>query len=401
MGIYFSGPDPVWTCSAAEETEGGIITSTSHREEDSPPIPALLDKHSYDIGCAAVGTSLYVFGGYQDLNHVTKTMQYYELQSNTWKNAPPLPAHAAESHSAIAQDDRYFYVLSGQLGAQCMPPVKQSFVFDTQDQGWTEIPELPVARYGGCAGILNNRLHFVGGFDSDRRTPMADHFSMSMDELHKWMADTGTLDTKKPSWRKEPDIPSSAGHVLCEVLTTSQGSKLYFFGGEANDYYPRDASNGDHTCVPGLEHNRPFVFLFDGDNWERGPDMPYPLSHAEGSRVVSRGQHGRKDGVFIFAGSGKHEQEIAPDNPILSDGILWFSAETQEFKRLGNTYPVGTGRKGTCGIGYIEKNETAKDGGDVTMLVVGGQGTQSKSVPWAHGQINRYAMLCRGGVSAL
>ena len=64
--------------------------------------------------------------------------------------------------------------------------------------------------------------------------------------------------------------------------------------------------------------------------------MPYTLSHAEGNRVISKGEHGGTDGAFINAGSGKYEQEIASDYPILSDRILWFSAKTQKFKRVRN-----------------------------------------------------------------
>jgi glycosyltransferase involved in cell wall biosynthesis len=385
---YFSASDPLWTCSSQEEKGNTLVTTRSHSEEMSPVVPALPGIKSYDIGCANVGTNLYVYGGYQDLNHVTKKMQYYDIQANVWVSAPSLPPRAAESHSASTQDDRYLYSLSGQLGAQCSPPVKHSFMYDTVEQQWYEIPELPVARYGGCAGILNGRLHFVGGFDDDRRTPMPDHYSMLVNELHSWISNPSS---EKPVWRKEPEIPNSTGHVLCKVLTTQEGPKLFFFGGEVNDYYPRDAKNGDHTCVPGLEFNRPFVFSFDGASWKRGPDMPYPLSHAEGSRTVSSSS----DGLFIFGGSGKHEQELMPDVPVLTDGILWFSADTQDFKRVGTIYPLGTGRKGTCGIGHIDTSKGGKDRGQVTMFVVGGQGSQSTSLPWA-GPINKYAMLCKG-----
>lgn len=243
-----------------------------------------------------------------------------------------------------------------------------------------------MARYGGCAGILNNRLHFVGGFDKDRRTPMPDHFSISVDDLHSWFSNPKV---EEPSWRKERDIPGSAGHALCSILSTQEGQELFFFGGEANDYFPRDVEKGDNTCVPGLEFNKPFVFSYDGKNWKRGPDMPYPLSHAEGSRVVS--EHG--DGIFIFGGSSNHEQELAPDIPILSDAILYFSSKTKKIKRVGNIFPLGVGRKGTCGIGHIENN-------DVTMFVVGGQGSVSRNFPMA-GPINKFMSLCKGGVEAL
>lgn len=255
------------------------------------------------------------------------------------------------------------------------------------EKKWLEIPELPVAWYGGCAAILHGRLHFVGGFDKDRRTPRPDHYSMDINELYSWLLD---MTVEAPAWQKELDIPSSSGHVLCNALTTAQGPKLYFFGGEANDYYPKNPSRGNHRCVPGLEFNRPFVHIYDGKSWERGPDLPYPLSHAEGSRVVSADG----DGLFFFGGSSVHEQELKPDIPILTDGILYFSADKNEFRRVGNMYPIGVGRKAACGIGNVDKS------GNITMFVVGGQRSQSTTQPWAK-DINKFAMLCTSSISNL
>lgn len=144
------------------------------------------DEGVYDVGCASVGTNLYMFGVYEDLNTVTMKMQYYNLTTNTWHESTSLPENAAESHTTTTQDDYYFYMLPGQWGSQCMPPVKNLFVFDRHAQTWTKIPSLSVARYGGCTG--DNQLHFMVGFDSDRRMPMPDHFSTSMKKLHKQRA---------------------------------------------------------------------------------------------------------------------------------------------------------------------------------------------------------------------
>lgn len=136
---YFSRFDQKWTCSAQEELNGKVITYRSHSNGDSPEPPMLPVIKSYDIGCANVGSDLYLFGGYQDLNHVTKIMQYYDLKANLWVNATALPKNAAESHMASTNDDRYFYSLSGQLGAQCSPPVKSSFAYDTVQKQWLQV----------------------------------------------------------------------------------------------------------------------------------------------------------------------------------------------------------------------------------------------------------------------
>ena len=77
---------------------------------------------------------------------------------------------------------------------------------------------------------------------------MPNHYSIAVNELHTWLSSDSS--SEKPVWRKEADIPVSAGHASCAVLSTLHGpSKLYFFGGEANDYYPKDASAGDYIWI--------------------------------------------------------------------------------------------------------------------------------------------------------
>ena len=112
---YFARDDPLWTCTSQEEKDGTIVMHRSHSNaENNPAAPMLPNIKSFDIGCGNVGTNLFTFGGYQDQNHVTKTMQYYNMKENIWVDAPQLPEKAAESHQAITQDDRYIYSLSGE-----------------------------------------------------------------------------------------------------------------------------------------------------------------------------------------------------------------------------------------------------------------------------------------------
>lgn len=74
-------------------------------------------------------------------------MQFYDLKENVWVDAPALPENAAESHMASTNDDRYFYSISGQLGAQCSPPVKSSFAYDTVQKQWLQVRELFLASF--------------------------------------------------------------------------------------------------------------------------------------------------------------------------------------------------------------------------------------------------------------
>ena len=382
-----------WRCSAALAKEnGGHVTVEKNFERSfsswaAPPDPTLSATTSYDLRCVSIGDDFYILGGYTSIDNVTKRAERYSLSRNEWRSAPPLPDAAAESHTAVTNDDRYIYLLSGQRGAQCNPPINASFVFDSIEQEWREIPALPVARYAACAAVMGDRLHFVGGMDVDRRTPRTEHYSLSLPDLKSFLSGGAAA---APEWRLEPPIPSGSGHAFCQVLS----GKLYYFGGEAEDFYAQDPDSGNFDCTPGLEWNNPFVYIYDGSTWSRGPDMPYPLSHVDGfSMSTSRADN---DVTFLLGGSGPHEDFI-PDHPILSDGILMFSAKSQRFERIGSLYPVGFARKAACGTGWIVDHNSSLEHQSqrrhLRLLVIGGQASATRSVPWP-GPIEPFTMIC-------
>jgi hypothetical protein len=392
--------DSSWACSTSKlqpHPRNPRKQKLVHKQSETdsklapPPFPELPTLSAvFDLGCASFGSQLYVIGGYVDLDHVSKEVQYYDLDKNVWKQAPPLPAQAAESHTAVTSDDRYIFVLSGQLGAQCSRPVKSVHAYNTETQIWSALPDLPVARYSACAAIMNGKLHLVGGNDVDRRTPRRDHFSMSMDHLRTFLEGGNN---EAPGWQREPDIPYGSGHVTCRVLSASSNeTKLFYFGGEVEDYYAKAPDQNNFTCVPGKEFHNPFVFLFDGIQWERGPDMPFHLSHVEGSHLVAPDTaHGPQSHAIFLGGSGRHEEEIMPDTPVLSDGMLLFSAKSLRFKRIGSLWPLGAARKALCGIARLTPGRDDSMHADV--FVYGGQASQSPSVPWP-GPLENFALRC-------
>jgi glycosyltransferase involved in cell wall biosynthesis len=411
---------PLWRCTSARVDKRKTLVERSHGDQTQIDTPVLPLDARYEMGCALVGSTLYQFGGYQAIDRVSKNMEYYNIDENRWTRTTPLPLLAAETHSALAvsSDNRYIYVVSGQRGPACNRPTKKSFAFDTHNQEWFEIPELPAARYAGCAAILNGRLHFVGGSGIDRFTPMRNHYSISLEEIHasrleNYKNASSSSREKAPGWIDEPEIPYGLGHVVCRVLSsdsTSQNtSKLYFFGGESGDYYARSPDTNDFSCVVGDEYASPIVFVYDGSKWERGPDMPYALSHVIGGffSPASIGNHNNitddndnpPEGALFFGGSGAHVDD-SPDQPVLSDSILWFSAKTQSFERIGSLFPIGLARKGACGYGRVITEDSDENSGKTSterrlqLYLVGGQATESTNSPFPAHEIENFALQC-------
>jgi len=93
--------------------------------------------------------------------------------------------------------------------------------FRSDNLGWSRGPPLPEPRAGGGLAVSQGRLHFFGGYTSDRDTVAADHWSLPL--------------RGDGSWTREADMPTPRAHLAAATL---EGS-IYALGG-ANDHDPRD-----------------------------------------------------------------------------------------------------------------------------------------------------------------
>ncbi len=96
--------------------------------------------------------------------------------------------------------------------------------FRSADRGWSRGPPLPEPRAGGGFAISQGRLHFFGGYKSDRDTVAADHWSLPLRE--------------DGSWTREADMPNPRGHLAAATLDGS----IYALGGANGESFRlRDA----------------------------------------------------------------------------------------------------------------------------------------------------------------
>jgi hypothetical protein len=159
-----------------------------------PPCPSAL----LDAGGAQVGDRLYVVGGFESQAVVNRRLLVLDLRTGQWRTGPPLPPRVPDSHAAVCADnERFLYVVAGQLGPNCRPAIPDGFSYDTVTERWGRLPDLPAPRYAGTMQLLGDRLHFVGGAQSDRFTPAADHWSIAVQN-------GAAMELK---WREEAPVP--------------------------------------------------------------------------------------------------------------------------------------------------------------------------------------------------
>ncbi|EEC82848.1 hypothetical protein OsI_27676 [Oryza sativa Indica Group] len=276
-------------------------------EMPAAPVPRL-DGYSVQIG-----DLLYVFAGYENLDHVHSHVDVYNFTSNTWTGRFDMPKEMANSHLGIATDGRYIYALTGQFGPQCRSPINRNFVVDTVTKEWHELPPLPVPRYAPATQLWRGRLHVMGGGKEDRHEPGLEHWSLAV-------KDGKALENE---WRTEIAIPRGGPHRACIVAN----DKLFVIGGQEGDFMAKPGSP-IFKCVRRHEVVYGDVYMLDdGNKWKQLSPLPKPNSHIECAWVIVN------NSVIIVGGTT--EKHPITKKMILVGEVFRFNLDTLTWSVIG------------------------------------------------------------------
>ncbi|KAF2917924.1 hypothetical protein DAI22_08g019800 [Oryza sativa Japonica Group] len=276
-------------------------------EMPAAPVPRL-DGYSVQIG-----DLLYVFAGYENLDHVHSHVDVYNFTSNTWTGRFDMPKEMANSHLGIATDGRYIYALTGQFGPQCRSPINRNFVVDTVTKEWHELPPLPVPRYAPATQLWRGRLHVMGGGKEDRHEPGLEHWSLAV-------KDGKALENE---WRTEIAIPRGGPHRACIVAN----DKLFVIGGQEGDFMAKPGSP-IFKCVRRHEVVYGDVYMLDdGNKWKQLSPLPKPNSHIECAWVIVN------NSVIIVGGTT--EKHPITKKMILVGEVFRFDLDTLTWSVIG------------------------------------------------------------------
>jgi hypothetical protein len=130
---------------------------------------------------------MYFFGGYDyDGSVMSKSVQVFDIANETraWSIVATLPPGVAESHQGLACDAKHnrIFVIAGQLGPSCSPPVANAWLFDLTTMAFRRIVDLPLARHGPSAVVIAGHLHVFGGSDESRWRAAEEHWFIRLDD---------------------------------------------------------------------------------------------------------------------------------------------------------------------------------------------------------------------------
>ena len=171
--------------------------------------PLLVNNSEFPL--AEANGKLYVLGGYppeMGPNRTSRTVQVYDIASNTWQLGPQLPQ--PNNHGMAASVNGKIYLIGGQTtdDQQGATAVNTVYELDPALGTWVEKATMPTARSGGVAVALGGKIYVAGG-----RVPRGNDFAV--------------YDPAANTWEVLPDLPSQRNHLIGAAIN----GRVHFAGG--------------------------------------------------------------------------------------------------------------------------------------------------------------------------
>ena len=225
---------------------------------------------------AAVDGIIYAIGGNcgQPIgNWELSTVEAYDPATDAWTTKADMPT--ARTMAAIAVVDGIIYVIGGVFGETVQDNRVLSAVeaYDPATDTWTAKADMPTARFGFAACVLDGQIYAFGG-------------NTKWDGPEGIVSTVEVYDPATDTWIQASDMPGSRANHTASVVD----GKMYIFGG----------------CVWPSEFMTPVVDVYDPatDTWTTAADVPTPR-HDPTAAVV--------DGKIYTIGGRVGEEADYPD----------------------------------------------------------------------------------------
>lgn len=206
-------------------------------------------------------TAIYALAGTDDQGKPVLDVEKFEGEQ--WVVETELPGKGLNAPTASIVGDK-LYVVGGFVTVS-NAPTRDVLVYDLRSRQWGEASQLPSARGGHAAVVLNEKIHVFGGGNS--LSTLADH---------------SQFDPVTNTWRDLAPLPRSEGSPAAVVVD----GKIYVIGGRSGysdfgDTYIYDPvadawSNGpsiDPRGTSGAVYYCGGIYLFGGESQSLGRNL--------------------------------------------------------------------------------------------------------------------------------
>jgi N-acetylneuraminic acid mutarotase len=250
-----------------------------------------------ELALAEANGKLYLLGGYPSSRQTSRTVQVYDIASNSWTLGPQLPQ--PNNHGMAASVNGKIYLIGGQTSDVSDQGYQNTvYELDPATNVWTTRAPMPTARGAGVAVVLDGKIYVAGG-----RPPRGNDFAV--------------YDPATDSWEVLPNLPSQRNHFTGAAID----GRVHFVGGRlghglspqmttVHEVYDPETETWT-TAAPMLEARsgmngvmaRGCFHVWGGegpagmfpdhdyydprvDTWTRLADMPVPVHGVYGSAFV-------------------------------------------------------------------------------------------------------------------
>ena len=234
-----------------KELESGKLKNFSTVEMYDPVTDTWTQKTDMptprNAGTCVVDGKIYVIGGTAIINTKKKkpwrlkTVEVYDPATDTWVKARDM--NHARSSAAISVVDGKIYVMGGtgwpQMPNHPGPFLSSVEVFNPKTNQWSEKGEMPAAKSGHTASVVNRKIYVIGGFFRGQGLDMKDFKTIEV-----YYPEAGR-------WIQKPDMSVGKSGHTAEVIR----DEIYIFSGVGH--------NDDPLAT---------VEVYDTEEFDRYPD---------------------------------------------------------------------------------------------------------------------------------
>jgi N-acetylneuraminic acid mutarotase len=139
---------------------------------------SLIEPNS-ELPIAELNGKLWLLGGYPGTRITVRTVQIYDIATDSWQIGPILPAF--NNHGMAAAVNGKIYLIGGQTAADGDPYVDTVYELDPTKGQWVQKSRMPTARSAGVALVHEGKIYVAGG-----RPPRGHDFAVYDPTADKW-----------------------------------------------------------------------------------------------------------------------------------------------------------------------------------------------------------------------
>lgn len=263
----------VWVAMLVGLGGAGAPAAAQSRWISLAPLPAARQ----EVGVAAVGSSIYVVGGFNAAGQSVNTVERYQTGlTSTWASVAPLPAPEPLNHVGAAGVGNALFVIGGLR--QNFTAVNTVYRYDPGSNQWAPRADMPMARGAMGVAVIGDTIYAAGGLPAannrdfasydpvlNQWTPLPlmptgrDHLAAAA-MSGKFYAISGRnpvlqaavemYDPALNQWFPRAPILTARGGIAAEVYA----GRIYVFGGEGNPASPLGVFNQVERYDPSNNH---------------------------------------------------------------------------------------------------------------------------------------------------